>query len=897
MFLKNKLPFLLVAMHLFLSVNLRAQVRLPSLISDGVVLQRDSKIKLWGWASAGETVVLTFKNKKYKAQTGTDGKWGILLPAQKAGGPFEMTFAGSNTVTVSNVLFGDVWLCAGQSNMVNPMERVKEKYPEEVQAANYPEIRNFFIATTTDCAGPSKDLPPGEWKSAVGEDVMGFSSVSYFFAKKLYTKFKVPIGLINSSVGGTPIEAWISEDGFKQFPNIQHTIKRNKDTAFVNSFKRGGFNRPFKETDKGLTDTIQWYSTEYRPVGWYPINVPGYWEDQGVHNLDGVVWYRKEIELPASMDGKKANLYMGRIVDADVAYVNGVEVGNITYQYPPRRYTIPEGVLKAGKNLIVIRVTNSGGKGGFVPDKPYTMVVSGDTIDLKGTWEYKVGDVFKPFGGYRGGGGFGGFSAQNQPTALYNAMIAPFLNFELKGILWYQGESNTGNPEAYYQYLPALIEDWRQQFGQGQLPFLYVQLANFMDVDYLPVKNSNWAELRNAQFKTLFEPNTAMAVIIDQGEWNDIHPLSKKPVGERLALAAFKLAYGENVVFSGPLYKSYKVAGDSIVLEFTNTGTGLISIDGEPLSRFEIAGADEDFVWADAKISGNSVVVHSNEIEHPEFVRYAWSDNPRGANLYNKEGLPASPFRNYEPAELNAKPWHGKKAAVVLTYDDAIVEHLNNALPVLDSLSLKATFYLTAGSSGFYNHLNQWKWAAQNGYELGNHTLFHPCEGGKPGREWVNPNYDLNSYTKQRLLDEIKMTNTALQELDGQTERTFAYTCGDTLVNGVSYVDDIKGIFTGARSVTGKMQPMGGIDVYDIDSRGVNGETGAELIQWVEKAQETGSLLVLLFHGVGGGNSLNVSEQAHRELLKYLKAHEHEIWITTLKEAVKNINTNQKEKD
>ncbi len=274
-----------------------------------------------------------------------------------------------------------------------------------------------------------------------------------------------------------------------------------------------------------------------------------------------------------------------------------------------------------------------------MPDKPYYMTANNLEIDLKGTWQYKVGEVYEPKSFE---GGFA-FSAQNQPTALYNAMIAPLINQKIKGFLWYQGESNAGNPEPYKKFLPALINDWRMKWQDENLPFLYVQLANFMDVDYLPTE-SQWAELRYAQLLALSVPNTAMAVTIDLGEWNDIHPLNKKEVGERLALGAFKLAYHQNIVYSGPIYESNEKQGNKIIISFTDTGSGLITNDGEELRRFEIAGSDGKFVWADAKIVGNSVEVWNDEIENPVKVRYAWCDNPRDANLYNKEGLPASPF-------------------------------------------------------------------------------------------------------------------------------------------------------------------------------------------------------------------------------------------------------------
>ena len=622
----------------------QAVVKLPRLISDGVVLQRDAKVKLWGWASANEKVTLTFLNKKYSTKADQSGKWLILLPSQKAGGPYEMVFKGQNELKVSNVLFGDVWVCSGQSNMVLPVERVKERYPDEVANANYPEIRNFFIPTLTNLKGPAEDLPAGNWKSANPKDVLSFGAVAYFFAKKIYEKYHVPIGLINSSVGGTPIEAWISEQGYKEFPEQLSIIRRNQRTAYIDSLMSTRPKPVQKEVaDKGLIESPKWYEASYVQKGWRTINVPGYWEDQGVKNLDGVVWYRREVEVPAAMIGTPVKLMLGRIVDADFVYVNGQLVGNTSYQYPPRRYEIPAGVLKAGKNIMVVRVINSSGKGGFVPDKPYFLSANGQEIDLKGTWQYKVGEVYEPhaFNGFA-------FSAQDQPTALYNAMIGPLTNQTIKGFIWYQGETNADHYKAYRKLMPALINDWRNQWGQGPLPFLYVQLANFMDVNYLP-EESNWAGLREAQLQALSVPNTAMAVAIDLGEWNDIHPLNKKDLGERLALCAFNLAYSEKgLEYMGPIYQSSKTEGNKITVTFSHTGSGLIASDGEPLSRFEIAGADHKFVWATAKIEGNKVVVWNDQITEPKFVRYAWSDNPIGANLYSKEGLPASPFRTSE---------------------------------------------------------------------------------------------------------------------------------------------------------------------------------------------------------------------------------------------------------
>jgi len=298
-------------------------------------------------------------------------------------------------------------------------------------------------------------------------------------------------------------------------------------------------------------------------------------------------------------------------------------------------------VLKAGKNIFVVKVTNNGGKGGFVPDKPYCIFAGNDTIDLKGTWQYRVGEVYQP---RTGGFGGGPINAQNQPTALYNAMIAPLINYSVKGFLWYQGEANTSRAEEYAKLQPAQIIDWRNKWKQPGAPFFYAQLPGFMDYNYLP-SESQWAMLRESQLKSLSVPNTAMAVTIDLGEWNDIHPDDKKDVGERLALAALKFSYNENIVYSGPTYQSATIDNSKIMISFTNTGSGLLANDGEELGEFAIAGADKKFVWAKAKIEGDKVVVWSESIADPKYVRYAWADNPVNPNLYNKEGLPASPFR------------------------------------------------------------------------------------------------------------------------------------------------------------------------------------------------------------------------------------------------------------
>jgi sialate O-acetylesterase len=649
--------FFITLIILLLPAYMLANVRLPVLVSDGMILQRDTKIIIWGWAAPGEKVQVKFEKRVFRTVTDSAGNWKVSLPPMKAGGPYTMEVKGNNTITINNILFGDVWFCSGQSNMVLNMERVKEKYPDDIASANFPEIRNFFIPTASDIISEHKDLPGGKWISASPENVLGFGAATFFFARSIYQEFKVPIGIINSSVGGTPIEAWTSEEGLKEFPQLISRIEKLKDTAYLNPILRSAGRNPAanQETgvntvsiDKGLSGPIPWYSTTYVPEGWHKYWLPGYWEDQGTKGLHGIVWFRKEINVPESMTGKPAKLFLGRIVDADNVYVNGVLSGSITYQYPPRRYNLPAGLLKPGKNIIVIKVTNNAGKGGFVPDKPYWLVAGNDSIDLRGKWHYKVGQVFKPafFGP---GAGSPLISMQNEPSGLYNTMVAPLINYRIKGILWYQGETNANKPQEYQKLLPALINDWRIKWQEGPVPFIFVQLPNFMEVQYLP-SESQWAELRSGQLKSLSVLNTAMAVTIDVGEWNDIHPLEKKVVGERLALAARKLAYGnDKIVYSGPIYKSSVRDGDRIILEFDHVGSGLVVKGGGDLNQFAVAGADRKFVWAEAKIEYNHVILRSDEIKIPVFVRYAWADNPEGANLYNIEGLPASPFE----ADLN----------------------------------------------------------------------------------------------------------------------------------------------------------------------------------------------------------------------------------------------------
>ncbi|MGD0553250.1 MAG: sialate O-acetylesterase [Sedimentisphaerales bacterium] len=628
---------------LLISQAALCQVRLPFLISDGMVMQRDADVKIWGWADKGEKVTINFNGKTYNTTAGTDGKWAVMLFELKAGGPCSMDINAGNHIILTNIMIGDVWVCSGQSNMELPMDRVKYRYPDVIANAENPGIRQFIVPHVYDFQGPREDLKSGRWESANPESVLHFSAVGYFFAKELFEKYHVPIGLINASLGGSPAQAWLSEDALKAFPEYLETAKKFKDSNYLNQIVEkdkavsDAWYSRIQQLDKGLEKGQKpWFDVNYDASQWPTMNVPGYWADGNLGNVNGVVWFRKEINVPASMTGKPAKLWLGRIVDGDFTYVNGKQVGSVSYQYPPRIYDIPSNLLQAGKNIITVRVISNSGRGGFVLDKPYRLTAGEQTIDLKGRWQYRLGATMDPLPGKT--------FIEWQPAGLYNGMVAPLLNYKIKGVIWYQGESNTAKPREYQKLFSAVIADWRGKWNQGDFPFLYVQLANFMDVKDQP-SESGWAETREAQLKTLAVPNTGMVVTIDLGEWNDIHPLNKEDVGKRLALAAQKVAYGdEKAVYSGPIYQSKKIEGNKVILTFTNTGSGLtVKGDGE-LKYFAIAGADKKFVWAKAKIEGNNVIVWNDQVANPVAVRYAWADNPEGANLYNKEGLPASPF-------------------------------------------------------------------------------------------------------------------------------------------------------------------------------------------------------------------------------------------------------------
>ncbi len=618
-----------------------AQLKLPQFVSDGMVLQRDAKVNIWGWAHPKDSVYVTFPDTIYHTQACADGKWTVQLKEYEAGDPIQISIETiDSTIIIKNILFGDVWICSGQSNMELPIKRVLPLYKEEVSHASNSKIRYFEVPKTYNFKETQTDFGGGKWEEVTPETILSFSALAYFFANDLFKKYNVPIGLINTSLGGSPIEAWMSEETLQHFPIHYDEMQRFKNDQLIQEIESRDQERSKKwyeelyEKDKGLSSSTPWYSSDVEKDDWETFQVPGYWANSATGAKNGVAWFQKDFYIPDNLQGHEAKLNMGRIVDSDQIYINGKLVGSTGYQYPPRWYDVPDGVLKAGENSIVVRIVNESGYGGFVLEKPYEITIGDHTIDLKGDWHWKMGAEMEPLPSQT--------FVRWKPGGLYNAMIVPLLNLSMKGVIWYQGESNISRAQEYYDLFPAMIKSWREEWHQGDFPFLYVQLANLNEACSDPCE-SNMAQLRDAQTSVLKLTNTAMAVAYDIGEWNDIHPLNKKDVGIRLSLAAQKVAYNDDVVYSGPQLSNYQVKKGKVHLKFNYAEQGLMT-KGDSLGGFAIAGVDGKYVWADAIIKNGEVIVWSHSVSNPKKIRYGWADNPDKANLYNKSGLPAIPF-------------------------------------------------------------------------------------------------------------------------------------------------------------------------------------------------------------------------------------------------------------
>ena len=647
-----------------------AEVKLASVIGDNMVLQQGIPAPIWGWAEAGETVTVRFMGQAKTATADQDGRWMVRLDPLTVlpdGRGRMMRIEGNNRLVLRNILIGEVWICSGQSNMQFATIS-SDNGKEEAAAADFPTMRLFTVPDIT--APVPVETCAGSWAVCTPETAAGFSAVGFFFGRKLNQDLKVPVGLINTSWGGTVAEAWTSAPALRaKLPEFNAELDKlagpqadyQKAMADFQA-KMNDFNASVNklyDLEEDLKTGAKYAAPDLDDHAWKTMDLPGNWETKGLPDLDGIVVYRKTLDIPAAWAGKEIILRPGPIDEVETTWFNGEQVGGAgrsrtretQYWNQTREYRVPGKLVHAGANVVMIRVSDTNGQGGLwgaAPDTMFAELADGSDkthLSLAGDWRYLVefalptrpGDPTNP----------------NRPSVLFNAMISPLIPFGIRGAIWYQGESNAGRPDQYRTLMPTLITDWRTRWGVGDFTFLMVSLANFMARTDAPVE-SGWAELREAQALTAERlPHTGQALAIDIGDAKDIHPRNKQEVGRRLALAAEAMAYGQKLEYSGPVYKSMRVEGSKLVLSFTHTDGGLVAkaVDDAKegvLSGFAVCGPDKKFVAATAEIHGDEVWVWSDQAPLPVAVRYAWANNPL-CNLYNQAGLPAVPFRTDRP--------------------------------------------------------------------------------------------------------------------------------------------------------------------------------------------------------------------------------------------------------
>ncbi len=635
-----KKKYLLFIVVFCAALPMYAEVVLPKIFSDNMVLQRNSLIPVWGWADPDELIQVKFNNQTKSVKADKTGKWIIRLDPENAGGPYDLIIIGKNVAEIKNVLVGEVWLCSGQSNMEWTVG-LSMNAKKEIGEANNPFIRHIKIAKDVNSL-PNNDFKGGSWQVCDSTTVANFSGVGYFFAKNLYNELKIPVGLINSSWGGTNIETWISREGFESSEEFKEMIaympKLNLDSLSKVKVRSSEMRiEALQGTKFKDINTKSFKELSFDDSKWPALNQPQLWEQQSIGELDGVVWLRKTIVLSASDFNKEARIELAKIDDEDVTYVNGIKVGSTNRWDSKRIYTIPAGILKAGGNVIAVRIVDNGGGGGIYGDTADMKLFVGETvIKLSGDWKFHVESIKKVT------------NENSLPSLCYNAMINPLIPYAFQGVLWYQGESNSGRSYQYRKAFPLLINDWRQKWNNQNMPFYFVQLATFNTSG-----NSNegcgWAELREAQTMTLSIPNTGMCVTTDIGTPWDIHPTNKQDVGKRLAAIALNNIYNKKMICSGPMYKSMEIKDDQVILSFDDIGTGLYTPDKYGyIKGFEIAGKDSVFHYAKAFIKGKTIVLFSEKVENPVAVHFGWVGDASDCNLFNREGFPAVPFRTDE---------------------------------------------------------------------------------------------------------------------------------------------------------------------------------------------------------------------------------------------------------
>lgn len=630
---------------------LQAKVVLPSVFTDNMVLQQKTDITFYGDATKNKqlTVKTGWNGKEYHTEADGQGKWSLKIPTPAAGGPYEITFSDGKKLQLKNVMIGEVWFCSGQSNMEMPVAGWGKvmNYEQEIAEAAYPAIRLFQVKKNTSLA-PLKEVEStlGGWQECSSATVPEFSALAYFYARALWKELNVPIGVIDCTWGGTPAEAWTNHETLRQVMGFREEMDKLERLGFdpnrmeqAYSEERAHWQSLFTEKDKGMENgKLCWTAPSLSEEDWQTISLPGYWEGKGLKDFDGIIWFRRSLEIPAEWAGKPLTLRLGMIDDEDITYFNGVEIARGAGYMTPRTYTIPAKLVKAGKAVLAVRVSDFGGEGG-IHGKAEELYVEADgkRISLAGDWKYRIGLSLKGFPPAP----VSPIQSSSYPTVLFNAMVKPWTAFPIKGVIWYQGEANVGRSEQYGDLFPALITDWRRQW-RSNFPFYFVQLANFMESKEIQ-PDSEWAALREAQTKALKLDQVGMAVTIDIGLADDIHPKNKQEVGRRLALVALVGSYGKNVSGSAPVFRNYRIKGDKMELDFGQKQDGF-KIKDTTLKGFTIAGPDRVFYSAEAMVQNGKIIVSSPKVSVPLAARYGWADNP-DCNLYGENGLPVAPFR------------------------------------------------------------------------------------------------------------------------------------------------------------------------------------------------------------------------------------------------------------
>jgi len=607
------------------------------IFGDNMVLQRGKANTIWGWSEPGDHVQVQIGEQTASAIAGADRRWQVKIQPPPAGGPYTIRITGRESVELHNVLVGDVWLCGGQSNMQVGLGMARNG-PEEAKAANYPEIR--FLSVAGHPAYRHTDVVEGTWKVVSPETAERFSAVAYYFARKVQQEIHVPIGLVVDALGGTPAEAWTSAAALRPLHNFDIPLAEVQRLAAKGAPEYGNYVMHwYDEYDIGLKGN--WAAPELDDSGWKSVDIPGGFAELGVPGTPALAWFRKEIVLPDPLPAGRALLFLGSIERMDTVYISGTFAGASAWVENPRVYPLGDGVLKPGRNVIVIRVLKTKPDGGFLgkPEELRLMLVDKTSIPLAGKWKGQLSVDLRPPHSLP-------IAYENwpvMPTVLYEGMLAPIAPLSITGALWYQGEQNSERGYQYRKILPAMISDWRRLFGQGDFPFYIVSLPAFKHRSATPVDDP-WAETRESQAVAAASvPNSCLAVTIDTGDADNIHPKDKQPVGERLALCALAHYYGKNVVYSGPILDSVERLPGAIRLHFAHTEGGLV-VKGTKPEEFAIAGEDRKWYSADAHLDGDTVVVSSPSVPDPKEVRYAWQSNP-AATLFNSAGLPAGPFR------------------------------------------------------------------------------------------------------------------------------------------------------------------------------------------------------------------------------------------------------------